>query len=371
MTDRVLIIGGRGRIGSQVAADIATHTQATITITGRSQTAELANPSLQYLSLDLENTASLKAAIQSSCDTGHTIVVHCAGPFQCRGTDVLDACIAAGADYVDVSDHPSFTRQLRERREAAIAAGITAITNTGIFPGISNSMVRRDVEQLEKPEKIHLSYVVGGSGGAGITVMRTTFLGLRQPFQAWIDKRWQTVMPYSGREKVLFPPPYGPIGVYWFEMPETFTLPETFPVTSVITKFGSAPDFYNHLTWSVAHWWPDWMLKQPAVIEFLAQVSYAMTRFTDRLSGIGVAIRSQVTGYQNGQPTVVESTLIHPNTAISVGYGTGSVVQLLLSGALHQPGVWVVEEALPTQLFEQTMAQRGIQIEQNIYSYSE
>ncbi|MCL6750784.1 saccharopine dehydrogenase NADP-binding domain-containing protein, partial [Nostoc sp. CCCryo 231-06] len=36
MTDSVLILGGRGRIGSSVAQDLATHTQAKITITGRS-----------------------------------------------------------------------------------------------------------------------------------------------------------------------------------------------------------------------------------------------------------------------------------------------------------------------------------------------
>lgn len=40
MTDRVLILGGRGRIGSSVAQDIATHTQAQITITGRSPASE-------------------------------------------------------------------------------------------------------------------------------------------------------------------------------------------------------------------------------------------------------------------------------------------------------------------------------------------
>jgi nucleoside-diphosphate-sugar epimerase len=34
MTNRILIIGGRGRIGSSVAQDILTHTDAEITVTG-------------------------------------------------------------------------------------------------------------------------------------------------------------------------------------------------------------------------------------------------------------------------------------------------------------------------------------------------
>ena len=82
--------------------------------------------------------------------------------------------------------------------------------------------------------------------------MRTTFLGLQKPFQAWIDGAWKTVKPYSDRETIEFPEPYGRTDVYWFNMPETFTLSHTFPVKTVITKFGTVPDFYNRLTWSVA-----------------------------------------------------------------------------------------------------------------------
>ena len=52
---------------------------------------------------------------------------------------------------------------------------------------ILDSIVRRKIEQLDQADKVHLSYVVGGSGGAGLTVMRSTFLGLQHPFEAWIN----------------------------------------------------------------------------------------------------------------------------------------------------------------------------------------
>ena len=194
--------------------------------------------------------------------------------------------------------------------------------------------------------------------------MRTTFLGLQRSFEAWLDGKWQEIKPYSDRETIEFPAPYGRTGVYWFDMPETFTLPSTFPVQTVVTKFGTVPDFYNYLTWWVAHTWPSQWLQQKPVIEFLAQVSHWMTGVTDRYSGIGVAIRSEVTGEKNGLPARSGSTLVYPNTAIAAGHGTGSVAELLLSGQLNQPGVWAIEEALSTDLFEQAMQSRGIQIQQ-------
>ncbi len=366
MADQVLILGGSGRVGARVASDLIAHTDSDITITGRDATkaermAAFLGPRVRVLRLDLEEQTALQQAIAQA-----NLVVHCAGPFHYRDARVLKSCIDQGVPYIDVSDHPSFTRKALDLQAPAQAAGVTAVVNTGIFPGISNSMVRAGVEQLDQAETIHLSYVVGGSGGAGITVMRTTFLGLQKPFTAWIDGQWQTIKPYSDRETIQFPAPYGRQGVYWFDMPETFTLPDTFPVKSVITKFGTVPDFYNYLTWSVARWWPASWLRNRAVIEFLSHVSHWMTQVTDHFSGIGVAIRSEVRGQLDGKAVRCISTLVHPDTAIAAGIGTGTIAQLLLSKQLDQPGVWVVEQVLPTAQFEQLMAERGVEIRHQI-----
>ncbi|MGB3635991.1 MAG: saccharopine dehydrogenase NADP-binding domain-containing protein [Rivularia sp. (in: cyanobacteria)] len=358
MTQRVLILGGRGRIGSSVAQDIAKHTQAEITVTGRTDVKRGHDTSLKYLALDLAETEKLREAISNS-----DIVVHCAGPFHYRDTNVLQICIECGANYVDVSDHRSYTSKVLTLHEQAVEKGVTAVINTGIFPGISNSMVRQCVEQFDEAEKIHLSYVVAGSGGAGVTVMRTTFLGLQNPFQAWIDGKWETVKPYTERETVNFPEPVAENGVYWFDMPETFTLPKAFPtVKSVITKFGSVPDFYNHLTWIAANVFPKSWIQNSGGVEFLAQVSHFMTDVTDNFSGIGVAIRSEVTGIKDNQTKSYCSTLAHENTSIAAGYGTGSIAELLLEAKLNKPGVYTVEEALSTDLFEEAMQSRGIYI---------
>jgi saccharopine dehydrogenase-like NADP-dependent oxidoreductase len=362
MTNRVLIVGGRGRIGSSVAQDLVTHTDAEVTVTGRDPEGSigpgLSPDRVQYQTFDLADSAALRKAVSQS-----NLVVHCAGPFHYRDAGVLKTCIEEGVNYTDVSDSRSFTRKALELRETAKSAGITAIINTGIFPGISNSMVRRDVEQLDEAEHIHLSYVVGGSGGAGVTVMRTTFLGLQTPFEVWEDGKWQQVKPYSDRETIEFPQPYGKTGVYWFDMPEAITLPETFPVKTVITKFGTSPDLYNHLTWFVAKYWPASWLRNNSVIEFLSYVSYGMTSVSNNFSGVGVAVRSQVTGLKNGQPAQVCSIALHENAAVATGIGTGSIAQLILEGKLTKPGVWSVEQALSTELFERSMQSRHLKID--------
>jgi len=362
MADRVLILGGQGRIGNSVMQDLIAHTPAQVTITGRHRISQtVLAPRVQFLSLDLADREGLRRAIAS-----HDLVIHCAGPFLYRDASVLKNCIKMGVNYLDVSDNRAFIQKAFADREAATAAGVTAIINTGVFPGISNGLVRQAIERLDQPETIHLSYGVAGSGGAGVTVMRTTFLGLLDPFEAWIDNQWRQVKPYSDRETIHFPQPYGKVGVYWFDIPETVTLVKSFPVKTVITKFGSIPDIYNHLTWLTARLFPaDW-LRKPENIEYLSQLSYRMTQLSDRISGMGIAIRSQVTGYQENQPVTVVSTLVHENTAAAAGAGTGSIAQFILAGQLRKPGVWSVEQALATELFEQAMQHRKINIHSQI-----
>lgn len=356
---KVLVIGGCGRIGASVAQDIASYTDAEVIVTSRNPNKTVKSP-LKFLCLDLADKSSLKAAI-SNVD----LVVHCAGAFHYRDGRVLETCIDLGVDYLDVSDHRSFYEKVIKYQDKAKDAGVTAILNTGIFPGISNSMVKQGVEYFDKPEKIHLSYVVAGSGGAGVTVMRTTFLGLRNQFDAWINGKWQKVLPYTEREVIEFPKPYGKTGVYWFDVPETYTFADSFDADTVITKFGSVPDFYNHLTWITAHIFPESWVTTPKGIEFFSKVSYFMTSVTDKFSGIGVAMRAEITGTKTGKESRYCSTMVHENTAIAAAAGTGSIAQLILEEKLLKPGIYPVEQALSTDLFLTAMDSRNIEISNN------
>ncbi|WP_036487722.1 saccharopine dehydrogenase family protein [Myxosarcina sp. GI1] len=356
MTAKVLVIGGCGRIGNMVARDIVTHTNATVIVTSRSH--QTVKPPFELQILDIADTEKLTEAIASV-----DLVVHCAGPFRHRDGKVLKIAIDRGVNYLDVSDRSSFYRQVITEHERAKERGVTAILNTGIFPGISNSMVRQGVEQFEQPQKIHLSYIVAGSGGAGLTVMRTTFLGLKEKFKALINGEWRETLPYTEREVIEFPPPHGKAGVYWFEMPETYTFADSFPVDTVITKFGSVPDLYNHLTWITAHIFPSPWVESPKGVEFFSRVSYLMTAVSDKLSGIGVAMRAEITGIEGGKTKTHCLTMVHDNTAIAAGIGTGTVAELVLSGRLKQPGVYPVEQALPTDLFIEAMNSRNVAID--------
>ncbi|MEL6353601.1 MAG: saccharopine dehydrogenase NADP-binding domain-containing protein [Cyanobacteria bacterium J06627_28] len=357
MAQTVLVIGGNGRIGKSAAADIVTYTDATVTVTGRQpNTIQDLLPHQSYLSLDLADAAGVERAIAQ-----HDLIVHCAGPFRSRNHHVLTSCIAQGKTYIDVADSPDYVNKALKYCEQAKAAGVTAVISTGIFPGISGSMVRQGVEQLDSAESVHLSYLVAGSGGAGVTVMRTTFIELQTPFMSKIKGRWRAIEPYSEREVLDFPR-YGKGGVYWFNTVEALTVADTFPqLKTIVTKFGSVPDYYNRMTWLMARL-PKSVLKNKSLIESVSQISYKMTQVTDPRTGVGIAMRIQIDGKKDGQDAGYVATFDHEDTAFCAGCGTGAIAQLILSNRLQKPGVWPVEQALTTELFLETLHQRKLSV---------
>lgn len=362
MTQKVLILGGRGQIGQRIAQDLQCYCPVNITVTGR-QSPEMVSRHLltnvQYQQLDLAEAATLKEAIAS-----HDLVIHCAGPFHQRDGRVLQTCIATQTDYLDVSDHRCLYQRLKPLKDAAKAAGITAICNTGVFPGISNSMVRLGVEKLDQAEAIAIYYGVAGSGGAGQTVFKTTFLGLLEPFLAWQDGSWQQKQPYSEPQQIQFADPIGTANVYWFDVAETFTFAESFSVQTVITKFGSVPDLYNQLTRGMK-FLPFGLLHNTAIVNALAKLSYGMTQVTDRFTGVGVAMRAIITGTKDQKPTTIVVEMEHEHTAIAAGQGTGMVAELLLTGRISQKGLYPVEQVIASDLFVEMSSKRKLSISVN------
>lgn len=93
MVKQVLILGGSGRIGCKVAADLLTHTSVNVTITGRNlKTGQLRSHELgercRFVAIDLDNWQSLQAAISQS-----DLVIHCAGPEETGSLDTRASII--------------------------------------------------------------------------------------------------------------------------------------------------------------------------------------------------------------------------------------------------------------------------------------
>ena len=129
MVSRVLIIGGYGNFGSFIARALARDPDIRLLIAGRST----AKAGTFIAGLGAANPPEAHA-LDISSDPGPAIaaaapdiVIHAVGPFQCQDYRVAEACIAAGAHYLDLADARAFVTGIGALDEKAKQAGVAIV----------------------------------------------------------------------------------------------------------------------------------------------------------------------------------------------------------------------------------------------------
>jgi saccharopine dehydrogenase-like NADP-dependent oxidoreductase len=358
MANRVLVVGGSGRIGSAVAYDLFTHTDAHLVLTGRDRERGAAAAARfgrrgDFLELDLDRTdvGQLIATVRA-----FDLIVLCAGPFRMREPRLLEACIQAGVNYVDVCDDKQSSLQHLALDATARAAGVTALVGTGTFPGIDNVMVADALARYPNADDVRLFFVCAGSGGGGFGVLQTTFLVVSRPYEELREGRWRAVPAYAERQVVDMGPVLGYRPVFTFEVPELWSLPHHFPrLQNCTAKFGTAPGIWNWATWALA--------RAPASVrtdvDFLDRsVGFILpvVHWLDRFVGEELAVRVEIHGAGVLLETIIFSA---DSTTEAVGWATGEAAAMVLNGEIDARGVWLPEMAIPGHPYLDRLVERG------------
>lgn len=178
------------------------------------------------------------------------LVANFASPYDRTGPAVLDACIDAGCDYLDICNDAPATTALLERDEAARRAGVRALIGMGASPGITNVLVRAARDWLGEADEVSLSWVVDVSEltDASLRHLRHNLApiganGERLPVPAWDDLELRTVR---------FPEPLGERIVLGLSQPESITVPRFLGIETV-RNFGSiVPEDSLVVNWALA-----------------------------------------------------------------------------------------------------------------------
>ncbi|MEO1195175.1 MAG: DUF4166 domain-containing protein [Pseudomonadota bacterium] len=155
---KLLILGGYGTFGGRLAELVSDIADLDILIAGRSlekarafcacfQGAARVHP----LGLD---RADIEEALT---DHSPDLVVDASGPFQDYGDDryrMIEACIAAGVDYMDLADGAGFVEGVAAFDRAAKDAGVVVLSGVSSFPVLTAAVLadiagRMEISQVE------------------------------------------------------------------------------------------------------------------------------------------------------------------------------------------------------------------------------
>ena len=191
--------------------------------------------------------------------TGAQIVINVGSPFV--NMTVLDACIAAGAAYIDTAIHedpakicetpPWYANYEWKKREACRAAGVTAVLGAGFDPGVVNAFARYAVDEcMDEVTSIDIVDINAGNHGKYFSTNFDPEINFREftgTVYSWQKGAWQENKMFEiGREDDL--PVVGRQKSYMSGHDEVHSLANRYPQADVRFWMGFGDHYINVFT---------------------------------------------------------------------------------------------------------------------------
>jgi short subunit dehydrogenase-like uncharacterized protein len=218
-TPRALIYGANGYTGRLIARR-AVERGLTPTLAGRNHqaitalAAELGCPAATFA---LDPPAEIADHL-----AGHAAVLHCAGPFSQTARPMIDACLASGVDYLDITGEIDVILWAAARAERAAAAGVALLPAVGFDVVPSDCLAAMLHEKLPQARVLQLAF--SGTGGLSPGTAKTMIEALPRGGRVRIDGQlrdvptaWKTMeIPFRRGKRFGMTIPWGDVASAYY-----------------------------------------------------------------------------------------------------------------------------------------------------------
>ena len=169
-----IIYGANGYTGTLMAREAARRGLHPI-LAGRNEgavSALAAELGLENRVFDLDDPQATLSGVE-----GCKLVLHCAGPFSITSQPMIEACLAAGVHYLDITGEIPVFQNAHLQADSARRADIVLIPGVGFDVVPSDCLAASLVEALPAAIKLVLAFEAGGGPSPGTA--KTTVEGLR------------------------------------------------------------------------------------------------------------------------------------------------------------------------------------------------
>ncbi len=265
MTYPVLILGGYGNFGKRIARALAEDRRIKLFIAGRSlaKARELSNRLNAEFQCDCEGlrmeigSLDLKDRIR---ETGAHLVIHTSGPFQGQAYDVARACIAAGANYVDIADDRVFVSGIESLAEEARRSNVLVISGASSVPGLSSAVIAEYLPRFGQLRSIRHGIAPGNQAERGRATVKAILSYTGRPFRRWKGGRWQEVYGWQDIRTHQFPEPIGRRWLANCEIPDLELFPRYYPTVHTVTFQAGLELSILHLGLWLLSWLSRWRI---------------------------------------------------------------------------------------------------------------
>lgn len=212
---------------------------------------------LPWVALDLHDSARLAAALREVA-----LVIHVAGPFIHTSRPMIEACLAAGVHYLDVTGEIPVFELVFSYHEAAQARGIALIPGVGFDVVPTDCLARYVADQLPDANQLELAIAALGqaSGGTTKTALNAIAAGglARRQGQlvAWPLGQGARTVRFSDRSRSVMPVPWGDLATaYRSTGIPNITTYMAFPPALIRSAAWAGPTFQRLMGWDALRRW--------------------------------------------------------------------------------------------------------------------
>ncbi|WP_175753698.1 saccharopine dehydrogenase family protein [Burkholderia ambifaria] len=213
-----MIYGANGYTGELIAREAARRGLKPV-LAGRRRESleELARTlGLEARAFSLDDGAALTGQIQ-----GHALVLNCAGPFSATAAPMMEACLRAGAHYLDITGEIAVFEQAQSLNARARDAGVV------LCPGVGFDVIPTDCVaaalKAALPDATHLALGFDSRSGFSPGTAKTSVEGLAQGGKVRRDGKIVTVplaykvrrIDFGDGEKEAMTIPWGDVSTAW------------------------------------------------------------------------------------------------------------------------------------------------------------
>ena len=379
---RALVLGGAGAVCKETTRDLAQYSDFEEIIVAdynvaaaRALADALGDPRLRVIAFDAEDYEGM---LQLFPD--FDIVVN-GLPFKYDYV-VNKACVEVGVDGLDLSsDDPQFALH-----EGALRKDMHFVPGVGATPGITNMMVRRASEVLDRMDAVDIFFAAFRCLAPAPGLLQTTLWEFNPEEEDreevyFEDGTWHPAPPLSGERVVRFHDQIGEQKVYYVPHDESNTLPRSFPTLRRAAVRGCFPPHVMALMGALMR---GGLLSSRSVrvgdtevpaIE-MVRALLAESPFSKENPVWAYGLVVEVTGERAGRRVRCTYRSKHPpqeewggesayfkNVGIPLSIGA----QLIAHKQTNGKGVLPPELAFPTEPFFTELARRGIVVEEEIW----
>ncbi len=357
----VLLLGGYGAAGIEIAKLLVEHTGVRLIVAGRDASGALATASelnsrhgaerVEGVQVDATDPTSLTPVFER-CD----LVTVCA-PLPGIQRQVMEAALEAQIDYValnvEMMDRPDLSSRVER-------AGLRFVTDAGIVPGVPAALARWGAGRFDRVREL-----TGGllfrdpdvSYGSAIDMVGATAV----PSTIFEDGAWRPA-PLTATRAIDFGEPFGTCTCYPLNLPELQALPEQLGLDRA-SAFAAGMNPVADALFAV--WYLLGLARFPSAARLGARLFVRATHRTR--PPLGVALTLELQGDKAGRAQRLQLRMHHSDGYIATAIPTVSCIEQVLDETVP-PGLCMMGHGVDPSRLVEDMRRLGMPLTETVAS---